>query len=100
MKKKKSIISQLILIVVALVLINVLSNQFFFRLDFTEDNIYTLSDATRDILENLDEPVTVTAYFTSGSQPEIEKTRKDFKDLLIEYSSVSDGMVNYEFLNP
>ena len=100
MKSKKSIVSQLILIVVALVLINVLSDQFSFRLDFTEDNIYTLSDATRDILENLDEPVTVTAYFTRGSQPEIEKTRKDFKDLLIEYSTVSDGMVNYEFLNP
>ncbi len=100
MKNKKSIVSQLILIVVALILINVLSEKFFVRLDFTEDHIYTLSDATKDILKNLDEPVTVTAYFTRGSQPEIEKTRKDFKDMLIEYSNVSDGMVNYEFINP
>lgn len=100
MKNKKSIASQLILIVVALVLINVLSEKFFVRLDFTEDKIYTLSDATKDILENLQEPVTVTAYFTRGSQPEIEKTRNDFKDLLIEYANVSDGMVNYEFVNP
>jgi len=100
MKQKKSIASQLILIVVALVLLNILSDRFFVRLDFTEDKIYTLSDATKDILRSLDEPVTVTAYFTKGSQPEIEKTRNDFKDLLIEYASISKGMVNYEFVNP
>ncbi len=100
MKKRKSIASQLILIVVALVLLNIASERFFVRLDFTEDRIYTLSNATEDILESLNEPVTVTAYFTKGSQPEIEKTRKDFKDLLIEYSSVSGGMVNYEFIDP
>jgi gliding-associated putative ABC transporter substrate-binding component GldG len=100
MKKRKSIASQLILIVVALVLLNIISERFFLRLDFTEDRIYTLSNATKDILRSLDEPVTVTAYFTKDNQPEIEKTRKDFKDLLIEYSSVSGGMVNYEFIDP
>ncbi|MBE0639820.1 MAG: Gldg family protein [Bacteroidales bacterium] len=100
MKRKKSLASQLILIVVVLVLLNVLSTRFFMRLDFTGDQIYTLSKATKDILRSLDEPVTVTAYFTKGSQPEIEKARKDFQDLLIEYSNISKGMVNYEFVNP
>lgn len=100
MKNKKSIASQIILIVVVLVLVNVLSEKFFVRLDFTEDKIYTLSDATRDILKSLDEPVTVTAYFTRGSQQQIEKARQDFKDMLIEYANVSGGMLNYEFLNP
>jgi gliding-associated putative ABC transporter substrate-binding component GldG len=100
MKNKKSIATQLILIVVVLVLVNLLSTKFFTRLDFTGDKIYTLSTATKDILNNLSEPVTITAYFTRGSQPEIEKTRKDFQDLLIEFSSRSKGMVNYEFVNP
>ncbi|HPE33843.1 MAG TPA: GldG family protein [Bacteroidales bacterium] len=100
MKNKKTIASQLILIVVVLVLVNLLSTRFFIRLDFTGDKIYTLSKATKDILHSLNEPVTVTAYFTKGSQPEIEKARKDFQDLLIEYSTVSKGMVNYEFVNP
>jgi gliding-associated putative ABC transporter substrate-binding component GldG len=100
MKKKKSIASQLILIAIAVVLLNVLSEKFFVRLDFTADKIYTMSNATRNILESLDEPVTITAYFTRGSQQEIEKARNDFKDMLIEYSALSDGMVNYEFINP
>ena len=100
MKNKKSIASQLILIAVALILLNILTDRFFVRLDFTSDGIYTLSKATKDILTNLDEPVTITAFFTSGSQPEIEKARKDFKDLLVEYSNRSKGKVNYEFINP
>ncbi len=100
MKKKKSIASQLILIFIVLVLLNILSDKFFIRLDFTQDKVYTLSKATKDILRSLDETVTVTAYFTKGSQPEIDKTRKDFKDLLIEFASISKGKVNYEFVNP
>jgi len=100
MKNKKSIASQLILIAVAIILLNILTDRFFVRLDFTQDGVYTLSKATKDILKSLEEPVTITAYFTSGSQPEIEKTRKDFKDLLIEYSNRSKGKVNYEFVNP
>lgn len=49
MKMKKSILSQLLLIIVVLILINVLSTRFFVRLDFTGDKIYTLSKATKDI---------------------------------------------------
>jgi gliding-associated putative ABC transporter substrate-binding component GldG len=100
MKNKKSLASQIILIVAVLVVLNILTERFFVRLDFTQDRVYTLSKATKDILKSLDEPVTITAYFTSGSQPEIEKARKDFRDMLVEYSNRSKGKVNYEFINP
>lgn len=100
MKFNKTILSQLILITVILVLINLLSTRLFTRIDLTSDRIYTLSKATKDILKSINEPVTITAYFTRGSQPEIEKTREDFKNLLNEYVQVSRGMVNYEFVNP
>ena len=66
----------------------------------TEDQRYSLSDATKTILEKLDEPVTVTSYFSEDLPPDIEKVRQDFKDLLIEYSNRSNGQVVYEFLNP
>ena len=51
-------------------------------------------------LENLDEPVTVTSYFSEDLPPDVEKVRQDFKDLLIEYSNLSEGQVVYEFINP
>ncbi len=100
MKNKKSITTQIFLIIAVLIVVNILSEQFFFRLDFTADQRYTLSKATKDILKQLDEPVTVTAYFTEDLPPNLAITRRDFKDLLVEYASVSNGKVLYEFVDP
>ncbi len=100
MKQKKSIVTYLILVAGIIVLINLLASRFFFRLDFTSDKRYTLSQTTKDLLKDLKDPVTVTAYFSEGLPPNIDKTRKDFKDLLSEYGTRSRGKVVYEFVNP
>jgi gliding-associated putative ABC transporter substrate-binding component GldG len=100
MKKGKSIATQILLIIAVLLVINILSERFFFRLDFTEDRRYTLSKATKDILKQLQEPVTVTAYFTENLPPDLSVTRKDFKDLLVEYANLSKGKILYEFVDP
>ncbi len=100
MKRQKSLTTYIVLIVAVLILINIVSDKFFFRLDFTQDNRYTLSNATKNILNSLDEPVTITAYFTEDLPPDIAKTRRDFKELLVEYASLSKGEVVYEFVDP
>ncbi|TNF46125.1 MAG: hypothetical protein EP310_00730, partial [Bacteroidetes bacterium] len=43
---------------------------------------------------------TVTAYFSEGLPPNIDKTRIDFKEMLSEYASRSGGNFMYEFINP
>ncbi|SMO80064.1 gliding-associated putative ABC transporter substrate-binding component GldG [Saccharicrinis carchari] len=83
-----------------IVLINILANRFFFRIDFTEDQRYTLSETTKDILKGINEPITVTAYFSEGLQPQFDQLRKDFKDLLAEYASRTKQQLVYEFINP
>lgn len=92
--------SSLYLIIGIIILANLLGNQFFKRFDFTEDQQFTLSNASKNILKNLEDPVTVTAYFTEGLGPEFAKARSDFQDMLVEYASLSGGMVDYEFVNP
>ncbi|GIV34371.1 MAG: hypothetical protein KatS3mg031_1906 [Chitinophagales bacterium] len=91
---------RLLLILSIMVVIGILSAQFSFRLDFTGDKRYTLSKATLDILKSLNEPVTVTAYFSKKLPPNITATKTDFKDLLVEYASRSGGNVVYEFKDP
>lgn len=88
------------LVIGIVVVINLLANEYHLRLDLTEDGQYTLSQATRDIIENLEEPVTVKAYFSKDLPPHIAKTRQDFQDLLVEYANRSDGQILYEFINP
>ncbi|MCX6235797.1 MAG: Gldg family protein [Bacteroidetes bacterium] len=100
MKKKKSIIYQILLILAVIVLVNILADKFFVRFDLTGDHRYTLSKATKNIIRDLDEPVTVTAYFTEDLPPQFIKTKRDFKELLVEYNNISKGKVVYEFINP
>lgn len=97
---KSETITNVALFVGIIIVINLLAGEYHFRIDLTEDKQYTLSQATRDILEDLDEPVTVRAYFSENLPPNIVKTRKDFQDLLIEYANISDDQLLYEFIDP
>lgn len=100
MKNRKQIISSILLIIGVLALINILSVNYFVRLDFTADKQYTLSKVTKSILKNLKEPVTVTVYFSEDVPTPLLQAKKDFKDILTEYANRSNRKVVYEFIDP
>lgn len=83
-----------------LVLVNILSDNFFLRMDLTSDHRYTLSKASKNIIRSLKEPVTITAYFSNNIPSELAKTKRDFKEMLIEYNNISKGQIVYEFIDP
>jgi ABC-type uncharacterized transport system involved in gliding motility auxiliary subunit len=43
------------------------------RIDLTDDGLFTLSQGTRNVLSNLDEPVTLRFYFSSRLSREIPR---------------------------
>jgi gliding-associated putative ABC transporter substrate-binding component GldG len=92
--------STILLVAVIVIIVNILSENYNFRIDLTEDKEYTLSKATREILKTLDKPVTITAYFSKDLPPNIGNISGNLKDMLIEYGSRSGGMVVYKFVNP
>lgn len=100
MLTRKKVQNSILLILGILVLINLGASRFFFRLDYTADKRYSLSNATKNILSSLNEPITITAYFSADMPPNIEKVRQDFRDILVEYASYSNGQIVYEFINP
>ena len=97
---KQAIVVKLAIFFGILIVVNLISSKVFFRLDFTADKRYTLSQATKNTLKDLDEVVTVTAYFSEDLPPQLMGTRKDFRDLLEEYEKRSNGNLVYEFINP
>ncbi|MEQ8472522.1 MAG: Gldg family protein [Marinoscillum sp.] len=97
---KKNIIIQVVIVLAIILVANLISNELYFRLDFTEDNRYTFSDATEDVVKNIDGVVTITAYFSEDLPPQLMKTRQDFQDQLVEYEDLSGGNIVFEFVNP
>jgi len=93
-------LTRILLLAGILLLLNILSRQYFFRIDATKDKQYTLSNATKNILKDIDEPVSITAYFTKDLPAQYAKNYTDLRDLLIEYNTRSAGMLDYEFIDP
>ncbi len=100
MRSKTSLLYTSLLVIAILIVLNFLASRFFLRFDLTSDKRYSLSKATITILKSLEEPVTVTAYFSKKLPPEYASVRRDFKDMLTEYKNISKGMVAYEFVDP
>lgn len=98
--KKYTLYSRALIIIGIIILINLITNEFFIRLDFTENKEFTLSQATKDILSDLKEPITIKAYFSSNTPPQIQKIKRDFQDLLVEYATYSGGKIAYKFIDP
>jgi gliding-associated putative ABC transporter substrate-binding component GldG len=98
--KKTSYLTSILLLFAIFIVVAVISEKYFFRIDLTEGKQYSLSDATKNILKNIKEPTTVTAYFTGDLAPDLDKVKRNFQDLLVEYNSVSGGNVVYKFVDP
>ncbi|HET8837788.1 MAG TPA: gliding motility-associated ABC transporter substrate-binding protein GldG [Flavobacteriaceae bacterium] len=81
------------------IVINVLSAYFFQRFDLTDDNRYTLSEASREIVEEIDSPLVVTIFLTGELPSEFKRLQLETKRILEEFAAYNPQL-KYEFVNP
>lgn len=94
-----------LIVLLIIVVINFILNLGVFRtrLDFTEDKLYTLSEGTVNIVQDLDTKVNIRYYRTEDKDvlPEpVEVYIRRVEDILNEYKKRSKGMIEVELLNP
>lgn len=73
------------------------------RLDLTEDQLFTLSDGTKELLSAMDEPVDVRLYYSRRFNeigPDIARHSTRVSELLGEYERLSGGKVRVEVFDP
>ena len=51
----KNKILQILLVILSVIGLNIIANRFFFRIDLTQEKRYTIHDATKNLLGNLQE---------------------------------------------
>jgi gliding-associated putative ABC transporter substrate-binding component GldG len=84
----------------ALVLLNLIGTRVFGRLDLTQNGIYTLSPASKEIAKNLPDPLTIKAYISKDLPPELVSVSRYARDLMDEYRSASKGKIRFEAFDP
>ena len=73
------------------------------RFDVTENQLYTLSSGTHQILGSLDEPVTLTVYFSDEATRDLPSLRffaDRVRDLIEEMVLASDGQLVVDWVDP
>jgi gliding-associated putative ABC transporter substrate-binding component GldG len=83
-----------------LILLNIVSVRLFGRLDLTKNNLFTLSDASKNLVKGLDDRLTVKAYFTEDVPAPYNNIRRTVLDQLNEYKAYSKGNLQFEFIDP
>jgi ABC-type uncharacterized transport system involved in gliding motility auxiliary subunit len=91
---------EVILVLAVLIAVNFIADQHFFRADLTEDKEYTISQSTRRILGDLDDVVSIRAYFSEDLPPRLEQNKRRIADVLDEYRSYGAGNINVEWIDP
>ncbi|HTP80390.1 MAG TPA: Gldg family protein [Bacteroidota bacterium] len=98
--KKAQSLLRVGLLLVVLILLNVISVRLFTRIDLTRQKIYTLSDASKNLVRSLDDRVSVKAYFTEDLPSPYNNNRRAVLDILNDYRAYSNGNLHFEFINP
>lgn len=83
-----------------LVALNVLGLFFFLRADATADRLFTLSEGSRRVVRDLEDTLTITAYFTPDLPPPFNAQERYVRDILAEYEAASGGRVQVRVVHP
>lgn len=102
--KRKSQQSQavvrIVIIAAILVCINVLASRVHFGLDLTSEKRFTLSDATKEMLARVDDPVTVDIYMKGEFPAGIEHLRDAVAEKLNNFNSYTKSKITYTYIDP
>jgi len=100
LKYSTNLILLIVIMFAILVVINFISSKKFSRMDLTQNKVYTISDSTKNVLRNLDDIVTIKAYFSKELPTYLLNLNSQIKDILSEYKAYAKGNLNISFIDP
>ncbi len=97
MKQQLIKISVLVAILIG---INLLASFVFLRWDLTQEKRYTISDATKNLLQNLDEQIVINVYLSGDFPPGFERLERAIKETLESFADYGGSNIAYRFIEP
>lgn len=98
--QKYQALTELLVALALLVVLNIISAKVFTRIDFTKEKRYSLSDASKNLAQKLDDVLFVRVYLNGELNPDFDRLRRSTKEMLDEFRIASGGMIEYEFTDP
>ena len=87
-------------VILIVVLVMVFTKTLFFRLDLTEEGRYSLSDATKEQLKEMSEPVVVKLYLDGDLDANMLRLKRATEDIVREFNMYASEGLTIELVNP
>lgn len=97
---KKQDLIQLLLAAGIILIIGIVSQYKYFRIDLTSEKRFTLSTQTREILGEMDDIAFVRVYLEGDLPIGFKRLRNSVKEMLDEFRMIAGSRIQYEFINP
>lgn len=98
--KQSNFTTQVLIMVGIVLVLNFLSYQIFKRFDLTQNNIYSISNTSKETVKNLDDLVNIKVYFSEQLPPQYILVRQEVEDILDEYKNYANNKIQVEFIDP
>lgn len=98
--RKLKDLRQYLFVLMLIVVFNINSNLFFFRIDLTEEKRYSITEPTRNLLRNLDDVVTVEVFLDGEMPAGFKRFQQSIKETLEEFRIYAGENVQYQFTDP
>lgn len=92
--------AKVVAVLLLLVVSNVFAHRLTSRIDVTQDNLYTITDSTRQVLADLEQEVMITLFASSQLPAQLQPTLRDIKDTLKDYQTLSGQRVKVATKDP
>ena len=93
-------IKQGIVVFIGLIFIGIISGQIFFRLDLTAESRYSITDVSKNLVNNLDKPVEITLYLDGELPAGFRKLKKSIQEKIADYNAWSSKRINLTIIDP
>jgi len=97
---KRSHLIELFAAIFVIIFLNIIGNYIYTRFDLTSEKRYTLSNATKRLLKDIDETVLVRVYLEGNElPPDFVRLQNETKEMLNQFRAYNK-YIEYEFVNP
>lgn len=92
-------IVNIIIVIAIIIVVNILANVFYTQFDLTEDKRFTLTEESRELIVNVDEPIYVKVLLEGSFPVGFKRLQEKTREMLDKFHSIN-GNIEYEFENP
>lgn len=99
-QQKRQAVTRLVILSAILICVNMLAARFHKGLDLTKEKKFTLTAATKRVLQNMDDVAVITVYLDGKFPAGFQRLKEATREQLQSFRDFAGGNIKFQYLDP